>query len=135
MSVLAPASARFPATVYRDRLRAAAGMAGDRGLDALLITPSPDYAYLLGYQAPALERLTCLVLPADGDPTLVLPRLEEPLAIHELDDLADSLGFVPWEETDDPIRLVQGLLSGVRRVGIQDRHDRRHREQRQSEGD
>jgi Xaa-Pro aminopeptidase len=120
MSVLAPASARFPATVYRDRLRAAAGMAGDRGLDALLITPSPDYAYLLGYQAPALERLTCLVLPADGDPTLVLPRLEEPLAVHELDDLADSLEFVPWEETDDPIRLVQGLLGGVRRVGIQD---------------
>src|SRR6186713_2939000 len=109
MSVLAPASARFPATVYRDRLRAAAGMAGDRGLDALLITPSPDYAYLLGYQAPALERLTCLVLP----------RLEEPLAVHELDDLADSLEFVPWEETDDPIRLVQGLLGGVRRVGIQ----------------
>jgi len=95
-------------------------MAGDRGLDALLITPSPDYAYLLGYQAPALERLTCLVLPADGDPTLVLPRLEEPLAVHELDDLADSLEFVPWEETDDPIRLVQGLLGGVRRVGIQD---------------
>jgi Xaa-Pro aminopeptidase len=120
MSVLAPASARFPATVYRDRLRAAAAMAGERGLDALLITPSPDYAYLLGYQAPALERLTCLILPADGDPTLVLPRLEEPLAIHELDDLADSLGFVPWEETDDPIRLVQGLLGGVRRVGIQD---------------
>jgi Xaa-Pro aminopeptidase len=120
MSVLAPASARFPATVYRDRLRAAAAMAGERGLDALLITPSPDYAYLLGYQAPALERLTCLVLPADGDPTLVLPRLEEPLAIHELDDLADSVGFVPWEETDDPIRLVQGLLGGVRRVGIQD---------------
>src|SRR6188768_3528818 len=120
MSVLAPASARFSATVYRDRLRAAAGMAGDRGLDALLITPSPDYAYLLGYQAPALERLTCLVLPADGDPTLVLPRLEEPLAVHELDDLADSLEFVPWEETDDPIRLVQGLLGGVRRVGIQD---------------
>ena len=120
MSVLAPASARFPAAVYRDRLRAAAGMAGERGLDALLITPSPDYAYLLGYQAPALERLTCLVLPAEGDPILVLPRLEEPLAIHELDDLADSLGFVPWEETDDPIRLVQGLLGGVRRVGIQD---------------
>jgi len=95
-------------------------MAGDRGLDALLITPSPDYAYLLGYQAPALERLTCLVLPVDGDPTLVLPRLEEPLAIHELDDLADALGVVPWDETDDPIRLVQGLLGAVRRVGIQD---------------
>ena len=120
MSVLAPASARFPATVYRDRLRAAAAMAGERALDALLITPSPDYLYLLGYQAPALERLTCLVVPAEGGPTLVLPRLEEPLAVHELGDLADALEVVTWDETDDPIRLVQALVGAVRRVGIQD---------------
>ena len=120
MSVLAPASARFPATVYRDRLRAAAAMAGERALDALLITPSPDYLYLLGYQAPALERLTCLVVPAEGLPTLVLPRLEEPLAVHELGDLADALEVVTWDETDDPIRLVQALVGAVRRVGIQD---------------
>ena len=116
MSVLAPASARFPATVYRDRLRAAAAMAGERALDALLITPSPDYLYLLGYQAPALERLTCLVVPAEGLPTLVLPRLEEPLAVHELGDLADALEVVTWDETDDPIRLVQGLVGAVRRT-------------------
>ena len=121
MSVLAPASARFPATVYRDRLRAAAAMAGERALDALLITPSPDYLYLLGYQAPALERVTCLVVPAEGGgPTLVLPRLEEPLAVHELGDLADALEVVTWDETDDPIRLVQALVGAVRRVGIQD---------------
>jgi len=95
-------------------------MAGERALDALLITPSPDYLYLLGYQAPALERLTCLVVPAEGGPTLVLPRLEEPLAVHELGDLADALEVVTWDETDDPIRLVQALVGAVRRVGIQD---------------
>ena len=60
----------------------------------LLITPSPDYAYLLGYSAPALERLTCLVLPVEGAPVLVLPRLEEPLARHALGELADDLEIV-----------------------------------------
>jgi Xaa-Pro aminopeptidase len=108
------------ASVLRDRIRRAAAAAGDRGLDALLVTPSPDYLYLLGYRAPAMERLTCLVIPADGDPTLVLPRLEEPLARHELGALADDIDLVAWDETDDPIRIVQRRLGGVLRVGVQD---------------
>ncbi len=108
------------ASTYRDRLRRAAAEASERGVDALLITPSPDYAYLLGYAAPAMERLTCLVVPADGDPALLLPRLEEPLARHELGEMADEVGLVPWDETDDPIRLVQTIVAGARRVAVQD---------------
>ena len=91
-----------------------------RGVDALLITPSPDYAYLLGYRAPAMERLTCLIIPAEGTPALVLPRLEEPLARHELGGLADDIVFVPWGETDEPIRLVQTIVAGALRVAVQD---------------
>ena len=86
----------------------------------MLVTPSKDYAYLLGYSAPAMERLTCLVVPADGDPVLVLPRLEEPLARHELGDLAGDLEIVPWAETDDPIRTVQTLVGSASRVAVQD---------------
>ncbi|MDQ4031607.1 MAG: aminopeptidase P family N-terminal domain-containing protein, partial [Actinomycetota bacterium] len=41
------------------------------GLDALLITPSSDLRYLVGIAGESHERLTCLVLPADGDPALV----------------------------------------------------------------
>lgn len=98
----------------------AAQAAGERGVDALLITPSPDYAYLLGYRAPALERLTCLIVPAEGQPVLLLPRLEEPLARHELGELVDGIAIVPWDETDDPIRLVQTIVSGSLRVALQD---------------
>ncbi len=117
---MAPAE-RFADSVYADRLRRAAREAAQRDVDALLITPSPDYAYLLGYAAPALERLTCLVVPAHGDPTLVLPILEEPLARHELGGLADRIAFVPWEETDDPFALVRELLdAGALRVAVQD---------------
>ena len=120
MTTEAPAGAGLGADTRRDRMRRAATEAAERGLDALLITPSPDYLYLLGYRAPAMERLTCLVITADGDPTLVLPRLEESLARHELGDLADDLDLVAWDETDDPIRIVQRRLGGVLRVGVQD---------------
>ena len=120
MTTRAPETGRFAPSVHRDRLRRAAAEAGDRGVEALLITPSPDYAYLLGYGAPALERLTCLIVPVEGGPALVLPRLEEPLARHELGALADDLTLVPWDETDDPIRLVQAIVAGARRVAVQD---------------
>ncbi len=121
MTEMLLAGERFADAVHLDRLQRAAAEAGKRGIDALLITPSPDYTYLLGYAAPALERLTCLLLPAAGTPTLVLPRLEEPLARHELGPIADALDILPWGETEDPFRLVRSALKGsALRVGIQD---------------
>jgi Xaa-Pro aminopeptidase len=121
MTLLPTAVEPFAPGVYRQRLQRAAEEAERRDLAALLLTPSPDYAYLLGYRPPALERLTCLVLPAGGMPTVVLPRLEEPLARHELGDLVDSVELATWDESDDPFRLVRGLLAGRNgRVGVQD---------------
>jgi Xaa-Pro aminopeptidase len=121
MTLLPAAIEPFAPAVYRQRLERAAAEANGRGLAALLITPSPDYAYLLGYRPPALERLTCLLLPATGAPMVVLPRLEEPLARHEMGDLVDSVELVAWDEADDPFRLVRHLLSGATgRVGVQD---------------
>ena len=91
----------YPAT----RLPDAAAAAGRAGLDALLLTPGPDLRYVCGYDAHALERLTCLAVPAAGDPFLVVPRLELPAAQASP---AGRLGLelVPWEETDDPYALV-----------------------------
>jgi Xaa-Pro aminopeptidase len=120
MTTGAPAAGLFAASTHRARLRRAARAAADGGVDALLITPSPDYAYLVGYNAPALERLTCLVVPVDGSPVLVLPRLEEPLARERLGALGDDVELVPWDETDDPIRAVQALVGPARRVAVQD---------------
>ena len=103
----------------RERLARAAGLAGQAGWDALLITPGPDLRYLAGYDAVALERLTCLVVPADGDPILVAPLLERPAAA------ATPLGrsgvpIATWGETDDPYALVASLVPGARCVGVDD---------------
>ena len=120
MTTGAPAAGLFAASMHRARLRRAATAAADGGVDVLLITPSPDYAYLLGYAAPALERLTCLIIPVEGEPVLVLPRLEEPLARHALGELVDDVEIVAWDESDDPIRAVQALVGPARRVAVQD---------------
>ena len=120
MAVVPMASIRQSDAAYAHRLVRASGEASARSIDALLITPSADYAYLLGYWPPALERLTCLIVPAAGDPMLVLPRLEEPLARNELGALADQLEILAWGETDDPFQLVSRRLTGALRVAIQD---------------
>ncbi|TVP71383.1 MAG: aminopeptidase P family protein [Nitriliruptor sp.] len=90
------------------RLAAAAGAARDAGLDALLVGPSADLRYLIGYDAHAMERLTLLVLTADGHAHLVLPELEAPAA--RASGAAELVELVPWTETEDPIAVVQRLL-------------------------
>jgi len=120
MAIISTAGTRFSDAVYADRLRRAIAEAAARGIGALLVTPSADYEYLLGYRPPVLERLTCLILPVDGTPSLVVPRLEEPLARHAIGALAAGLEIVGWDETDDPFGLVKGRLRGALRVGLQD---------------
>jgi Xaa-Pro aminopeptidase len=89
-------------------------------LDAVLLTPGPDLRYVTGYDAHQLERLTCLVLPAEGDPLLIVPRLELRAAQASP---AGGLGLAVagWDETDDPYALVAGHLGTPRRVGLSDR--------------
>lgn len=118
--------ARFADSVYLDRVQRAAEAAGERALDALIVTPSIDYRYLVGYTPPPLERLTALVLRPGREPVLVMPRLEEPLTVAELGGLAEGIDLRPWEEGSDPYRLVRSLLDGARRVGVQDQMWARH---------
>jgi Xaa-Pro aminopeptidase len=91
-----------------DRLARARKELGERGVDALLLGPGADLLYLTGYQAPPLERLTLLVLPAAGDARLVVPALEAPLARDHLGGL--DLEVTAWQETEDPVALVGDRL-------------------------
>ena len=88
------------------------------GIDAVLLTPGSDLRYVTGYDAHQLERLTCLVVPADGDPALIVPRLE--LAAAQA-AIGQPLQMLPWEETDDPFAVVASWLGDVRTVGLSDR--------------
>jgi Xaa-Pro aminopeptidase len=103
----------------RGRIAQASRLAAESGWDALLITPGPDLRYLAGYDAVPLERLTCLVVPADGDPILVAPLLEKAAAAAS--PVGDAgIDIRTWGETDDPYLLVAALLPGALRVGVDD---------------
>ena len=94
--------------VLRARLDAARDAAGRNGIDAVLVTPGPDLRYLAGYQAVPLERLTCLLVPASGDPALIVPRLEQ--AAAEASGAGDVVQVVTHEENDNAFAMAAGLL-------------------------
>ena len=86
-------------------------------VDALLLSVGADLPWLTGYEAMPLERLTMLVVPADAEATLLVPRLEAPRVV----DRPDVFTLQTWEETDDPIALVAALVDGGGSLAIGDR--------------
>ena len=109
--------------VLSARLQRAASAAEAAGIDALLLTPGADLRYLIGYEALPLERLTCLVVPSDGEPTLVVPLLERLAA--EASGADRVVKIVTHGETDDAFALAMGLIRDAvglpERIGVADR--------------
>ena len=101
---------------YRSRRAQASEALRARGLAALLLSPGSDLAYLAGYRVFASERLTCLVVSADGDATLVVPELESPRAKAA----APDVGQRTWGETEDPYALVAHLVTAKGDVAVAD---------------
>ena len=105
---------------FADRLARARAATAAAGLDALLIGSGADLRYLTGYPGHGAERITCLVLPAAGDPVLVVPKLERPAA------LASPLGglgleVLDWADGEDPYALVaKQLPRPAGRVAVDD---------------
>ncbi|KAA0021301.1 M24 family metallopeptidase [Antrihabitans cavernicola] len=114
------ATSRFPTAVYQHRLTRAAELTAAAGLDGLLITPCPDLRYLLGSRAESFERLTCLVVPADGTrPSVVVPTMElAGLGGSAVDEL--GLSVLDWVDGTDPYRIAAGVLTSPARTAVTD---------------
>ena len=104
-------------TELADRLDRARSAVAAIGAEALLLGLGADLRYLTGYTAHALERLTLLILPADGAAVLVAPRLEAMAAAASPAALEGLVSVVPWEETEDSYHLVASRLGGAGRGG------------------
>ena len=87
------------------------------GVDALLLSLGADLPWLTGYEAMPLERLTMLVLRADEPATLVVPALEAP----RVTEAPESFELRPWQETEDPLEIVAGLVGDRRSLAVSDR--------------
>jgi Xaa-Pro dipeptidase len=90
-------------------------------IGAILIEPGSSLDYFTGVKWWRSERLTCAILPVEGDPCIVTPFFEEP-------SVRESLG-VPaevrvWQEDESPIAQVVAFLKSRkldrRPVGIEE---------------
>jgi Xaa-Pro aminopeptidase len=102
--------------VYADRIARARATMSEQGIDVLLISVGHDLPYLTGYEAMPLERLTMLVVPREGEATMVIPRLEAPRVVEQ----PGVFELLPWSETQDPTAIVAKLASGARTVAVGD---------------
>jgi len=76
-------------------------------IGAIIIEPGSSLDYFTGVQWHRSERLTAAVLPARGEAVIVTPFFEEPSVRETLSIPADVR---PWQEDEDPLRLVAGAL-------------------------
>lgn len=97
-----------PAT-YRNRIHKAQKAMQEKNIAALLLGPSADLLYLTGFNAHDSERMNLLILPADGEPALVVPVLESSL-------IGDAAALAPvhsWHEHESPAKLAASLIGDV----------------------
>nr|WP_223695257.1 aminopeptidase P family protein [Leifsonia poae] len=96
-----------------------AASAAAAGLDGLLIAPGPDLAYFADYLPIATtERITLLVIPAVGEPTMVVPLLEHDSATATR--AAGAFGIVDWADGTDEYVPTAALLERSGRYAISD---------------
>ncbi len=113
-----PAPALPPALkpeVFRERQAKLRTAAKARGLDALFVTPSTNLAYAANLAMGRSERLTALLLFADGPAVLITPFFEA--ENHGRDALVDDV--LTWKEEEDPIPLAAKALGKARTLGIE----------------
>jgi len=100
---------------FRERQAKLRAGAKARGLDVLFIAPSTNLAYSANLAIGRSERLTALLLFADGPAVLVTPSFEE--ANHKRTAVVDDVKT--WQEEEDPIALTARLFSGRKMIGVE----------------
>lgn len=106
----------YAGSVFVERLDRARKLMAEQGIDVLLLSVGADLPYFCGYEAMPLERLTMLVVPGDGEATLVVPRMEAPRVVER----PDMFGMRPWDETEDPVDIVAGLAGSASVAAVGD---------------
>jgi len=104
---------------FLDRIARTSAEAERRAVDVVVVAPSPDLAYLTGYDPPPLERLTLLVVRPGEPPVLLVPTLERPLALAG--PLGDALEVVGWGDGDDPYEAAAAIVPDGAAVAAGDR--------------
>ncbi|MCQ9617685.1 Xaa-Pro peptidase family protein [Paenalcaligenes niemegkensis] len=92
---------------YQSRLKQVRANMAQAEIDTLLVQSFANIFYLIGHQTTGLANFHCLVIPSQGEPYLVVRRLE--LLMAQASSWITN--FTVWEDVDDPVEVtIQSLL-------------------------
>ena len=114
-----PQELAFPVEEYEARVAAVRQGMREREIDALVVQHPPNVLYLTGYQTFSSNAGECVVVPLEGDPTLLVPPPELGGALlHTW--LDDQRGYAPDRSEEQYIAgtLMDNNLDGAR-VGVE----------------
>lgn len=99
---------------YSTRLRRLQDLLKTREIDGAVLSVGSDLPYFTGYTAMATERLTALVVPAEGTATMYIPKLEAPRLP------SGPFDVMSWEENEDPVALMARQMGDFGRISMGD---------------
>ena len=97
------------------RLRRAQDLIRQSGMGAVLVESGPSLDYYTGIEWWRSERLTGVVIPAEGDPIIVTPFFEKP-SIQEM--LQVPAEIRTWQEDEEPLKLIADFLKERKVAGL-----------------
>ncbi|MGP5496029.1 M24 family metallopeptidase [Corynebacterium flavescens] len=107
----------FAPSVYRERLHQAQRTAASKGIDLLIIGTGADFAYLTGSWMSSHERLTALVIPAQGDCRVVAPQTDyQDLFSSPLGEMGVEIRG--WKDGEDPYSIALEGVEAPKRVAL-----------------
>ncbi|HZU16721.1 MAG TPA: Xaa-Pro peptidase family protein, partial [Candidatus Dormibacteraeota bacterium] len=112
----------FPIQEFRRRLGIVQKEIATRGLDAALVFGPANLFYLTGYETIGYASFQLALVPASGEPRLLVRELESVAARH-----LSWMGTAPvvWEDDQDPLEVTAAMLRehGLERarIGVDER--------------
>ncbi|MDC1513862.1 Xaa-Pro peptidase family protein [Porticoccaceae bacterium] len=114
----------FNTSEFQQRLITLQTSVKQSDLDALVLCTDPNITYYIGVHCALGERMACLVIPSSGEPTLIVPRLEEE-QLGANTTVKNTLAY--WEKDAKPGRnwydLLYQTLGNAKRIGIDPQAD------------
>lgn len=101
---------------FKNRLLNSQQIMREQGIDFAVITPGINFQYLTGQRAPALERLTALVLSQESH-WIVVPQLES----DQAKELHPQSEIISWQETENPYFILKALLNDAKLVALDEK--------------
>ena len=93
--------------VYLSRIESVRAMLREAGIAAIVETPGAGLRYLTGTPLERYERLVCLLLPAEGAPTLICPAMDREI-VAAGPGAVEAIRYMAGE--DDPLRIIAEIL-------------------------